>query len=478
MVAMVVLARKLTVADYGVYNLFIGSTLIFNFFTNFGLAYSLQRFLPDYAKLKKDRLFFRTFFFFIGFRSLAGIFVFATAILLFDRFAGYFGVPAYKYDFILFCLATYALFQIDFLQFVFNALFLHNYSSITQLVYQSLRVGSFVVLLVLLQGGLPEVFTGELFSYGFGAVLLWFFLIKRVYIPKKDNLIRDRKNNEWKRLLRYSAYSAATIPGSVLFSTTMDYFVVAAMATTNQLGVYALGSRAANMLLSIMPQSLLQTVIRPAFYHQYSSAKEKQPKLIQMFRTLVVLIAAFLLPILALVGIHAEAILTFIFKSKFAEATPVFIMFLAFNIFKAIELPSDLVLQATEQVQFRFYAQIFAVYNIVAAILLMPKFGLLGVAFATGSALMGKCLFWYFMARLHAGVSLCWGALLKILVNTSVAVVVAYLVNRFGQSTYWMFASLMAGIVVYVILAFLNPFFDDREKELINRFCKRQVFNV
>jgi len=92
MIVTVFLARNLTVAEYGIYNLFFGSTLIFNFLSNFGIAGSLQRFLPEYASLRKNGLFFRTFFISLKFRIISGIIVFAAAILFFDSFADYFNV--------------------------------------------------------------------------------------------------------------------------------------------------------------------------------------------------------------------------------------------------------------------------------------------------------------------------------------------------------------------------------------------------
>jgi O-antigen/teichoic acid export membrane protein len=478
MAATVILARNLTVADYGVYNLFFGSILIFSFLTNFGLAGSLQRFLAEYAGIRKYGLFFRTFFFSMTFRLLSGVIVFTAAILVYDRLAGYLGVSAYKYEFTLFCLGTYALFQADFLQLALNSLFLHRDSCLGQMAYVSLRLGSFVVLLVFLEGGLSAVYGAELLAYGAGAVLLWILFQRNAYFPQKKCAFQKSQAIEWKRFFRFSAYNAATIPGGILFNQAMDFFVVAAMATTNQLGIYALGSRASNMLLSIMPQNLLQTVLRPAFYHHYYSVEEKRIELNRMFRSLVVLIAAVLFPALVLVAIQAEFILTLIFKSKFVEATPIFIILLAFSVFRVLELPSDLVLQAIEKVQARLYAQVFAVYNIVAAVLLMPRLGLLGVAFSTGSALMGKCLFWYFMAHRYAGISLCWSALLRIGANTMVAAVVAYGVGKFGDSPLWMLASMVMGFIVYIGMSLVNHFFDDREKELVNKFCRRRIFRV
>jgi O-antigen/teichoic acid export membrane protein len=76
MIVTVILARNLTVSEYGIYNLFLGSILIFSFFTNFGIAGSLQRFLAEYASRKKFGLFFRTLFFSLKFRFVSGILFF------------------------------------------------------------------------------------------------------------------------------------------------------------------------------------------------------------------------------------------------------------------------------------------------------------------------------------------------------------------------------------------------------------------
>ena len=474
----VLLARNLTVEGYGIFNLFLGAILVFSFLTNLGLAGSLQRFLSEYARLEKFRLFFRTFFFSMSYRMISGVVVFMSAALFFNSFSGYFKVSGYKFEFALFCLGTYALFQIDYLVIAFNALFLHVYSALAQLTYLVLRLALIAVALLTLRGGLTGVFVAELLAYGFGAILFWFFFLRKAYGPRREKARNGREGIEWNRFLRFSAYNAAIIPGNILFSNAMDYFVVAVMATTNQLGIYALGSRASQMLLSIMPQNLLQTVVRPAFYHRYCSVEEKNIELNRMFRSLVIIIAACLFPVLALVVVQAEHILTFFFKSKFSESSPIFVLLLSFSVFTIFELPGDLVLQAIEKVQARFYAQIFAVYNLVAAVLLMPQYGVLGVAFATGSALMGKCLFFYVMARYYTGITVCWNALLRIGVNTAIAATATYWVGCLGASPAWMFASLVAGAVVYVGMCLVNNFLNDDEKELVNRFCKRRVFNV
>jgi len=474
-IATVLLARNLSVEDYGVYNLFLGSALVFSFLTNIGIAGSLQRFLPEYARLRKNTLFFKTFFYAIGYRLVSAAVVFVAVLQFFDEFAGFFNVSGYKEPFILFCIGTYALFQIEYIVVALNAMFLHQYTAIGQIVYTTLRVVLIAIALLKLQDRLPKIYFAEFIAYGIGGLLLGYFFWIRAYEPMKEKSSDESEKIEWRRFLRFSAYNASTIPGGILFSNAMDYFVVAVMATTNQLGIYALGSRASKMLLSAMPQSILQTIIRPALYHRYYSVAEKDIELNRMHNSLVVMNAAFLFPIIALVGIHAESILVLVFRSKFADSTPVFLVLLFFNIFTVLELPSDLVLQTVEKVQARLYAQVFAIYNLIAAVILMPKYGVLGVAFATGSALMGKCLFYYIMARYYTGISICWAAIFRIAVNTVIAAIAAYWVDSFGDSYIWIFTSLSVGLIIYIALFFANNFLSDQEKELVNRLCQRHI---
>ncbi len=474
MLTTVILARNLSVETYGVYNLFLGSMLVFSFLTNPGVGGSLQRFLPEYARLEKFGVFFKTFFYSISYRTVAGVVVFFAAVLLFDSFSGFFKVADYRPQFLLFCVGAYAFFQLEYLVIALNALFMHQYVALVQVFYTALRCAFIAVALLILRGGLSQVYVGEAIAYWCAAIAFW-------YLLRGQYTRRSAGNNgyvEWRRFLRFSAYNSATIPGGILFSSAMDYFVVAAMATTNQLGIYALGSRAGKMLLSIMPQSVLQTVVRPAFYHQYYSVQEKNAELSRMFRSLVILNGTFLFPVLALIGLQAEPVLTFVFKSKFAQSTTVFIVFLIFNAFSIIDLPCDLVLQAIEKLQARLFAEIFAVYNLVAAILLMPKYGIMGVAFATGSAVMGKCLFYYIMVHGYTGISLNWGALARITFNTAVAAASSYAVSLLGRSVPWMLASLAAGSITYMVMFIVNNPLQTSEKELVNRFCKRRIFKV
>jgi O-antigen/teichoic acid export membrane protein len=197
-----------------------------------------------------------------------------------------------------------------------------------------------------------------------------------------------------------------------------------------------------------------------------------------MFNSLVVLIASIVMPLLALAGVQAKSLLVLVFGSDFAASTPVFLVLAAANVFAVVELPCDLVLQAVEKVQARLCTQVFAIYNIVAAVLLMRTIGIMGVALATGSAYVATCVMWYLLARHWSGIRIRWGGLLRIAANTAVATSVAYWVGRLGESPLWAVASVVVGLGVYLAMSRVNNFLDEDEKALANRFLRRQVFRV
>jgi len=334
-----------------------------------------------------------------------------------------------------------------------------------------------VLLVVLLGAQLVSVFIAELCAAVLACAAMWTLFLTKVYKP-----LREKPGVELpierRRLARYSVLNAATMPGSFIFSYSSDYFVVGAMSSAAQLGIYSLASRAKQMLMVAMPPYLLQNIMRPVFYQRYYSVEEKEAELQRMFSFMVVLIASVLFPTVVLASIEADRILPFVFGSDFTAATPVFVLMMAFTVFTIVELPSDLVLQALEMVQAHVYAQAFAVYNIIAAVLLLPVWGLMGVAFATGTAGMLSSMTWFFMARRYSKISLPAWPLLKIVVNCAFAGVAAYLVGRLGQTVNWAFLAIAVGVLVYLGASAMNGFLNDDEKQLLNRFAKRRVFRV
>lgn len=472
----VILARYLSVAEFGIYNLLIGAALILGVFTDTGLGSSLQRFVPEYMRTQQHSRLFRTFFFAQGYRAVSGIVVSVVLIACFPLYASHLNLDDYFVAVVLFLVGYVVSCQLVFLQVTFNGMLKQVLASLTDVLYTALRLLG-VLVVVLLGARLINVFIAELSAAVLVCATMWSLFMTRAYRPLRPKHGWDEPL-ERRRLARYSLLNAATMPGSFIFSYSSDYLVIGAMASATQLGIYSLASRASQMLMLAMPANLLQNVMRPVFYHRYYSVQEKEAELQRMFRFMVVFFASVLFPTVTLACIEADRILPFVFGSDFAAATPIFVLMMGFTIFTIVDLPSDLVLQATEMVQARVYAQGFAVYNIFAAVLLLPVWGLMGVAFATGTAGILRSLTWFFMARRYSRISLPAWSLVKIVTNSAVAAVAAYLVGLVGQAVVWAFVAVIVGLLAYMGMSIVNVCFNEDERKIVNRFAKRRVFRV
>lgn len=476
LLATIILARNLSVAEFGIYNLLVGSVLILSVFTNTGLGSSLQRFVPEYMRTQQYPRLFKTFFFSQGYRAVAGVIMAAVLIACFPVYASRFKLTEYFPAVVIFLAGYVVVCQLEFLQITFNGMLKQLLSSLTDVMYMALRLVG-LLLVVLLGAGLVNVFVAELCAAGIVCVIMWSVFLTRVYRPLRPDHGLDQAL-ERRRLARYSLLNAVATPGTFLYSYSSDYLVIGALASATQLGIYSLAARANQMLMLAMPPILLQNVMRPIFYHQYYTVEDREAELKRMFRFMVVFIASVLLPTVTLACIEAARILPFVFGSDFTAATPIFVLMTFFTVFTVVELPSDLTLQALEMVQARVYAQGFAVYNIVAAVLLLPVWGLMGVAFATGTAVMLRSLTWFFMARHYSHVSLPTWPLFKIVTNCVLAGVATYFVGLVGQSVVWAFIGVAVGLLVYVAASTVNVCFNADERQLVNRFVKRRVFRA
>lgn len=474
---MVLIARGLSVEAYGIYNFVVGALLVFGNFSNLGIASSLQRFLPEYAKLEKFVLAMKTIIFAHVFRLLLSIIVLGLAYLTFDQWSGFFNIKDRSTEFWVFAIGAFILFQIEYIQIEFNSLFMHKHSSLVQVLYSVIRLA--LVAIVLFSGyQLVGVLAAEAMAYLVGLLVAGYLIFTRLFRPNYKSFRESSEKIEFSRILKYSGYNALVMPGGILYSHSMDYFVIAAMANPFELGLYALASRTSKMLVSMMPQNILQSILRPAIYHHYYSVENQKLALRQMFRSLTLLIAVFLFPAVALIMSTAEPLIRYVFGSEYTAGVNVFLLLVFFNLFTLLEFPSDMILQAIEKVEIRAYAQIFAVYNIIAAIALMPIYGILGVAFATGSALMLKCLYFFYMARRYSGIVVEWPVLLKIGLNSVVASIVGFVVISLQDSAVFLALAFAAGFVVYALMTYINNPMNQGEKVMVNQFLKRRVFNV
>ena len=413
----IILARYLVVSDFGIYNFFVGITIIFSFFSNYGVSAALQRYLPEYYRTSKFSLWNKTFLSAITFRITTFVIVGFFMLLFGEKIFNYLELKVPFNYFWIYYIGLFALFNIEYLTILFNSCFSHNLSIIVLNIYTSLRL-MLIVYAFINNYELYYIFLSDAVGYLLGASVLWV-----LYFKKSHHLNNLDSNNsiELKRFLRFTAFNAGVIPGNILFSYALDYFMVSLFLDTTSLGYYAFASRVNDMLLSIMPHKILQSIIRPAFLQKYSDAKDPRLELRYLFTTLIIFFALILFPIVFIRLASSKFFLIYFFNEKYLNSYPILMIFLSFAFVTIMELPSDLIIQAVEKPEYRLYAQIFAVYNLVSAIVLLKYFGIVGVALATGTAINFRSIYFFIMAKKIAQIEFPFKTVIKIFISSLVA---------------------------------------------------------
>lgn len=476
-IAVYILAKFLPVEDYGVYNFIIGSLLVFSFLTNFGYGSSLQRFLPEYAKLNNIKLIINTLVFGQVFRAILGLIFCALVIFFFPLYSSFFKIENYYTEYVLFCIASFFFFQIEFLLISFGATFHHKFSTISQMCFLSLRVLLIFVFLYL-GFGLTYVFIAEIVSYCIGFLILEYFFLSAYKISIRDLRNISFKNLEWKRIIWFSGFSSLTIPGNFLFSYSMDFFVIASLSNQFELGIYSLASRVSQATFNIMPQNFFQTIIRPVFFQKYYSDTDKGKSINFMFQFLLKFLSITNFGILVIALAISNDLFDLLFGNKYVGSEVLFNVIIFFGIFKVLELPSDLVLQTLEKVHTKIFIQLSAVYNLVAAIVLMKHYGILGVAIATSTAQALKSITLFILARYYTKIQFPISPILKVLINSFLTFLLVkgtiLMINIKGS---FIFAGLL-GIIFYLIISYLFNSLTNEDKILINKLLKNNFFKI
>jgi O-antigen/teichoic acid export membrane protein len=207
-------------------------------------------------------------------------------------------------------------------------------------------------------------------------------------------------STEKKRLLRYGLLNNFNDVGTLMLSTSADAFFVAAFLNPFSVGVYAFYSRLHEMLFNVLPGHLFDNVIQPMFFAmQPSEADQRAPR---YFSLLVDMNLVLWWPVLAYATSYHHEIVQVVFGGKFMEYSWLLPISLLFGTQNVMSSPATFVAQYEERAGIILLSKVFAIYNVVALLVLVPAAGVYGAAIASGTSQLFKNLFVWWHVRHRA----------------------------------------------------------------------------
>ena len=393
--ATVFLVRLLSEHDYGIYNLLYSVISLLAMVFSFGLANTLQRYMPEYYSRGEYRIAHNLYLISSLIRLFSNVVVLALVLLFWGHLAPVFKLTAYKNYFLLFTLIILLHTQRGLLETCLNSYFLQKYSQGLSVIFIIIKGLGYGVAL-LLKFDLWFVLIVDLLAY-----LVVFSALQIVYwkqIPKNGGDLARFVGQERKRVVRYALFYNFNDAGVGLLDVNIDNFFLAMYLDPVAVGAYAFCQRLTKTIGRVMPINYLQSVIRPLFFTAGENTDIK--RISRNFQLLTKGISLFQLPVFCFLLFFGSEMINVLFDGKFIDYFPIFMGVYAFAVLNAFQLPVGLVAQLRERADIMLYSKIFAIYNLVADIVLIKFWGIWGAVLATGSATLGKNLFvWFFVRR-------------------------------------------------------------------------------
>ncbi|MGB8957938.1 MAG: oligosaccharide flippase family protein [Candidatus Aminicenantales bacterium] len=468
----VFILRSLSVEAFGIYSVLLSVMLYVGLFSSLGLPSLFQRFIPEFfqkneiGKLKNligKGLFWR-------FLAGAGLII---VLLMFSAPLGRLFRITKALEYLgLFALAIIFYLETQLQGTILTSVFRHKWYAIAQISYIVLRAAILFVL-ISLGFGLNGLLAGEAIAYFFLFVVQHFYYRKFLAAHPSDSA---RMELPFKRLMKFGGFTFFNETGAQILSDSTDVFVIAAFLGPAAVGTYAFATRVMALATRVLPQSVFMNVIRPAFFTMYVS-DEDQDQINSRFNFLVKLIAFFSVPLVSAIFVLGDKMIIHIFDPKYLSSLKVLWVVAAFTGFNFFFEPIGLVLQSIEKVEVLFTSKIFAVYNLATSLLWIKPYGIMGVAVSTGSAILFKNLFCYFLAKRHVRLNLDLKGIGIIAVNSLIMAGALMLMRPWAQSLVTFLLICLIGLGVYLALGSLNKAFSKSERDFINKILPKPVFN-
>ena len=394
----IVLVRAMPEEDFGIFNLLYAFIPVISTVASLGLEQTLRRYQPEYLSGGNTAAARWLVRFVASARFGTNVILLALILLTWNWVAPIFKLAPYRIEFAFFCLLVLLHFQARILQLSLAANMLHRFSvgSMAALAITKLAAyGSFAFFGELT---LPTAILADTISNSVAYGLL--ILAYRRHCPAPEGPKVRPSTAEQKRLFRYGLLNNFNDAGTMVLSTKSDNFFIAAFLDPVSVGVYAFYNRLNEMLRNLQPLKMFDNVVQPLFFAVAPvEADEKIPRYFSLLMNTTLLLQ---LPVLVFsIAYHSELVAV-VFGGKFDDYSALFPLVVAFATLKTIATPVTLVAQYEEKAGIILLSKIFAAYNVVALLVLIPVAGLYGAVIATGSAALFKNLFIWWFARRRA----------------------------------------------------------------------------
>ncbi len=477
-VASIYVIRYLSVADYGAYKLIASIMTFAAYFISFGLENTLGRFVPEYLSKGKYKNVNKLLLVLL-FVRISAIFVFIGIVVLFKHpIFSFLNLPGVLMTWLgvicifIFLEKTKSLFGTSLL-----ASYLELYLDKINVIAVSIIRFILFLLVVYNNWGLGGLILSILVVDVVSFVYLLFLSIIKYrynvqrYKPKIEKL-------EYKRINRFALFSFLAVSTGVFREIMIDNFVISHYLSASFVGLYSFAAILVGFLRQLNPISILRGVFNPLLVKRYYTANGDKNILIFFFEFFNKLFFFVSIPMFIGLGLLSKQIIILIYNPKYLQTLPIiYILLISYSIgFLSYTFTS--IINVLEKNELFFYSGIFSIYNLVMDIILVAKYGIMGAAIATGSALVLQYFYYFYFTRKLTKINFVFPlkSLFKSLFNLLPMVAFLLFFKHFITNLALLIFAIFLAIFIYLIMSYINKLFSEKEREMINSAIGKKLW--
>lgn len=455
------LIKYLSTEEYGSYHIILSINTFTVYLTSFGLASVFSRYIPEFIQKNNSKGLIKLTVGGVVIRFVGVIFVLFLFYLLKHNIFQYFSFSPFLINNYIGVLCFVFFLKIDeTLGPTILAPYLEHGKLAIVLALQSfVRMLIIIASLYCFHSGLEGMLYGFICMEIFISIIYFFLAV--VVTSKNIKQIQHSDNSlfPYARICRYGGYTFLLASTGLFRDVMVDNFVITHYLGVDSVAYYGFCYTIINMITHFSPVQMLKMQISHWVVREYV-ANRNFNTFTWCYRITTTISFAFLVPLLSFTAVFTDEIILLL-NNNYADGRLLIICMFLMVIGNAFQFSYSFAIDALEKVQYRFYANIFSIYNLIADIVLIQFFGIYGVIFATGSASILTAIYYHYVTKkIGIQISYNYVGFIKVISNVVITLLVVILIHLLFIKSIIILCLLFAIMYLFLLL-FINPFSKD-----------------
>lgn len=473
----VLVVRGLSLEDFAAYKL-AGSIIMFgSYATSCGLESTLQRFGAELVATKRFAHLFKLLRY-VRLVRIVALATFCSALLLFrEPIAAAFNFTDSLTG--LLAVVCGVLIVQSTNQLNGSAFFAVRGapidSSVLKVLSAALRV-AIIGAAVAASLGLGGILGGTLIAgaLAFGYVA-WRNHQWRRSVPATDSAPLDGGGAQYRaRIFRYTSVAWLAVNVNVFRELSIDLFVIAWFLGPQEVALYGMATTLIMFANALNPAALLRGLINPLVVAEHVTGNDGS----YLPRTHLLLtksVVALYFPLVVFLMVLGDVVISVFYSAELAAAYQCLLVLCVFGLFQAMTFPFVPLIAALEKNTLLVLSSVTSLFNLGLSIVLVPRFGIIGAAVATGLAgVLQLALYWgVFRYAVRLDLRFPFRAVARTAVNLLPAVGIALLARPWLDNSIALLLVMLGGACSYCLAMYWNHDLSTDEVVMLRKLTQR-----